>query len=46
MKKLWDKLLNILPTVWGVLLVVIVTAALLAFSIEVVHWLLNVLGVI
>lgn len=48
MNKLWNRLMesNILPIVWGTLIVIIITAALTSVGIITVKWLLTVLGVI
>lgn len=45
---IWNKLMmsNILPTLWGMLLVIIITATLLSLGILAVRWLLTLVGVI
>lgn len=44
----WNKLMssNILPIVWGALMVITITAALTSLGIVAVRWLLTLLGVI
>ena len=46
MKKLWDKLNNVLPIVWGTLIVSIITFGLLSLAIWMVNSLLTLMGVI
>lgn len=46
MKKLWDKLNEVLPMVWGVLITFIISVGLMALAIWVVKMLLVLTGVI
>lgn len=45
MKKFFDWCTNVLPAVWGVLWMAIITIGSVALLITVVLWLLRVLGV-
>lgn len=47
MKRAWNKLMesDVLPIVWGTLMVITITAALLSVGVVSVKWLLGLLGV-
>lgn len=46
--RLWNKFIgsNVLPIIWGTLVVLIITAALTSLGIVSVRWLLTLVGVI
>ena len=48
MKKIWNKVMesDILPIVWGTLVIISITAALTSLGIVSVRWLLTLVGVI
>lgn len=45
MKKFYDKLWNIIPTVWGALWLLIITLGSVTLLLVIVKWLMQVLGV-
>jgi hypothetical protein len=45
MKKFWDKIADLLPILWGIILVLIITFGGLALVITTFSWLLIALGV-
>ena len=45
MKKIWDRFMVVLPTIWGVLWCAIITMGSFGFAVHTAKWLLNVLGV-
>lgn len=48
MKKIWNKLMesDILPILWGSLMIITITAVLTSVGIVAVRWLLTLVGVI
>ena len=46
MKKFYDKVLEVLPVLWGLLLILITTTAGVTLAITTIKWLLRVVGVI
>jgi hypothetical protein len=46
MKKCFDWLTKVLPTIWGVLWMGIITVGSVACAIAVVKWLLHLMGVL
>jgi hypothetical protein len=44
MKKFWDKLMDWLPILWGIILVLIITFGGLALCITAFNWLLIAVG--
>ena len=44
MKKFWDKLVDWLPILWGIILVLIITFGGLALVITTFNWLVSAMG--
>lgn len=45
MKKLWNKLCEVVPILWGILWLVIITVGSVSLLIFVINWFLDLLGV-